>query len=121
MIQYRPEPQAVSLHQLHHQLCQNLAEDQEVDAFETATDGRSAVSELAAQLVSLTRRLFPPGPLEVSLQADPDDERLEYLIFTVAAEGEFPAIRDRQSRWHDEVESLVVPGEINIRLSVYPR
>lgn len=121
MIQYRPQPQAASLHQLHRQLSQYLADGCEVDALEIAAGASPADSELVGQLLSITRQLFPPGPLEVDWQTDPDDESLHYLIITVAAEGEFPAIRERQSRWHEEVESLVGPEANNIRLSIYPR
>ena len=121
MIQYRRPPRAASLHQLHRQLSQYLAAGHEVDALETAAGANPADSELAGQLLSITRQLFPPGPLGVNWQTDPDDENLNYLLITVAAEGEFPAIREKQSRWHEEVESLVGHEANNIRLSVYPR
>ena len=121
MIQYRPQQQALDLAQLHRQLCENLAAGHEVDAY-VITDGvSSAVSDLAKGLLWITGQLFPPGPQEINWQTDPDDANLHYLIFTVAADGEFPAIRERQSRWHDEVESLVGPAAFHIRLSVYPR
>ena len=116
MIQYRPQPDAIDLRELHGQLCHELANGQEV-----ACRPSAATSELAEQLLSFTRKLFPPGPLEVRLQSDPDDEERNYLIVTVAAEGDSRSILDRQHQWHLHVESLVGLEANHLRLSVYPR
>ena len=121
MIQYRPQPEAIDLHELHRQLCHDLAEHRNADPVEAAPVSNPAISELAEQLMSVTRQLFPPGPLEICLQSDPDDEERDYLIFTVAAEGDSRSLLERRHQWHLQVDSLVGQESINIRLSVYPR
>ena|SRR5688572_16672514 len=71
------------------------------------------------QLRAMTRRLFP-GPLEVSVEVDPEHPARRWTLFEVEAAGEYREYRDFVQRWHDEVARIVPDSAIDCRLCVVP-
>ncbi len=117
MIQYRPQLQAVDLQELEQQLLRDLGR-----AANTAeSSGRRSIEDLSQQLITITADKFPPGPLEISLELDPDEPDEKYLVFTVEATGDSAALLARRHQWHLAVADVVGDDAIKYRLSIYPR
>lgn len=125
MIQYRPRSEAIDVHELHRQLNHDLKLSAQADNADdlTAEDGRSpvAIEDLSLRLIAMTKELFPPGAVDISLEMDPDEPREEYLVFSVEAEGEFQEILAQEHKWHDEANRLVGETASWLRLCAYPR
>lgn len=70
-------------------------------------------------LRAMTQQLFP-GPLEVSVEVDPEYPTRRWTLFEVEAAGEYREYRDLVQRWHDEVARMVRDSAIDCRLCVVP-
>jgi hypothetical protein len=117
MIQYRPQAEVVDLQELHRQLAHDLASA----ATDTETNGAKPILDLSRQLIAITAEIFPPGPLEISLEFEPDEPDMQYLVFTVEATGDSSALLARRHQWHLAVADVVADDAIKYRLSIYPR
>ena len=117
MIQYRPRPQVVNLEELHRQLLHDLGSA----VSDSEPIGSKPGIELAHQLLAITAENFPPGPLEISLEFDPDEPDEKYLVFTVEASGDSSSLLALRHQWHLAVAGVVGGDAIKYRLSVYPR
>ena len=66
------------------------------------------------QVVELTERLFG-GPCQVTLEADPEIENYQSLVFCAKTSLGVHEIVDRRRQWHREVRQLV-PGAHNFSI-----
>ena len=125
MIQYRPEPGSIDLHQLNRQLCHEFTRaaesDRESEADVEDATTRTAIVHISRQLIAMTKSLFPPGAIDIRLEVDPDDPTDEYIVFSVSATGEHREIFDREDKWHEEASRIVGERATWLSLCVYPR
>jgi hypothetical protein len=95
--------------------------DEEGRRSENGARCRSLVEDQAQRLIELTNEIFPPGPLDVRLEFDPDEPDHEYLVFVVTAAHQTNNTFDREFRWHREAARIVDDEATWLRLCVLPQ
>jgi len=86
-----------------------------------ASNGESAIERQALDLVAATRRWFPPGPLAVSEEYDPEDRANVFLVIDVQAAGDFAEIERLRTHWQEDACRIIAGDCSWLRLCIYPR
>lgn len=85
-----------------------------------STEPAQSGGPILPELVRLTEEMFPGSPVNIEVEADPEEPESPFVVVSVHSRESAKQIVARQAVWHERISHLQSESATSLRLCVYP-